>query len=78
MKREKPESDPLPSKSSIGELVGGFLAGLDHALTARPEPPAEVEEQYREPWASAEGVKVEGLEEPMERPESPDRSGATL
>ena len=69
---------PLPSKSSAGELIGGILAGLDHALTARPKPTAHIEEQYREPWASAEGVTVEGLEEPVERREPPDRSGAKL
>lgn len=77
----KPEDEPkqpLPSKSSAGELIGGFLAGLDHALTARPKPTAHIEERYREPWASAEGVTVEGLEEPIERREPPDRSGAKL
>ena len=75
----KPEpGEQLPSKSSAGELIGGFLAGLDHALTARPKPVPQIEEQYREPWASAEGVTVEGLDEPMERPEKPDRSGAKL
>ncbi len=79
--RPEPEDEPkqpLPSKSSAGELIGGILAGLDHALTARPKPTAQIEEQYREPWASAEGVTVEGLEEPVERREPPDRSGAKL
>ena len=70
--------EPLPSKSSAGELIGGFLAGLDHALTARPRPVPQIEEQYREPWASAEGVNVDGLDEPIDRPEPSDRSGARL
>ena len=80
MKRHKPEAEPepLPSKSSAGELIGGFLARLDHALTGRPKPMPQIEEQYGEPWATAEGVTVEGLDEPMERPERPDRSGAKL
>jgi hypothetical protein len=80
MKRHKPEAEPepLPSKSSAGELIGGFLAGLDHALTGRPKQMPQIEEQYGEPWATAEGVTVEGLDEPMERPERPDRSGAKL
>ena len=76
--REPEPGEPLPSKSSAGELIGGFLAGLDHALTARPKPVPQIEEQYGEPWASAEGVTIEGLDEPMERPEKPDRSGAKL
>lgn len=59
-------------------VIGGILAGLDHALTGRPKTPAQIEEQYDEPWASADGVIVEGLEEPIERREPPDRSGARL
>ena len=78
MKRGKDDPDRLPSKSSAGELIGGILAGLDHALTGRPKTPAQIEEQYREPWASADGLTVEGLDEPVERPEPPDRSGAKL
>ena len=78
MERGKRERDPLPSRSSIGEVIGGILAGLDHALTSRPKPPTQIEEQYREPWASIDGVTVEGLEDPIERPEPPDRSGARL
>ena len=79
VKRDKAtDADPLPSRSSAGEVVGGFMANLDHLLTARPKTPAQIEEQYREPWASANGVTVEGLDEPIERPEPPDRSGAKL
>ena len=78
MKRGKDDPDRLPSKSSAGELIGGILAGLDHALTGRPKTPAQIEEQYREPWASADGLTVEGLDEPIERSEPPDRSGAKL
>ncbi len=74
----EPESEPLPSRSSAGELIGGFLAGLDHALTGRPKPMPQIEEQYGEPWATAGGVTVEGLDEPIERREPPDRSGAKL
>lgn len=79
MKRDKaPEDDPLPSKPSAGEIIGGMLAGLDQALTGRPKTPTQIEEQYLEPWASADGLTVEGLDEPIERPERPDRSGAKL
>jgi hypothetical protein len=77
-----PEPDPaperLPSRPSAGELIGGFLGTLDHALTGRPKTPAQIEEQYREPWASADGLTVEGLDDPIERPEPPNRSGAKL
>ncbi len=79
MKRDEPtEKDRLPSRPSAGEVIGGMLAGLEQQVTGRPKPPAQIEEQYREPWASADGLTVEGLDEPIERPEPPDRSGARL
>ena len=79
MRRDKStDDDPLPSRPSAGEMIGGFMANLDHLISARPRPPAQIEEQYREPWASANGVTVDGLEDPIERPEPPDRSGAKL
>ena len=79
MNEDKPDKpQPLPSKPSAGELIGGMLAGVDHAIGGRPKTPAQIEEQYREPWASANGVTVEGLDEPIERREPPDRSGAKV
>jgi hypothetical protein len=78
VKRERSDPDQLPAKPSAGELIGGMLAGLDQALTGRPKTPAQIEEQYREPWASLDGPTVEGLDEPIDRPERPDRSGARL
>ncbi len=69
---------PLRSRSSAGQVIGGILAGLDQSLTGRPRTPAQIEEQYREPWASLDGHTVEGLDEPIDRPERPDRSGAKL
>ena len=70
--------DRLPSKPSAGELVGGILAGVEHMVTARPRPPAQIEEPYRDEWASIEGVTIEGLDEPRDHPEPPDRSGARV
>ncbi len=75
---EPDDPKPLKSRSSAGQVIGGMLAGLEHALTGRPKTPVQIEEQYREPWASADGLTVEGLDEPIDRPEPPDRSGAKL
>lgn len=72
------DAEPLPARHSAGEIIGGFLAGLDQTLTGRPKTPAQIEERYAEPWASLDGMTVEGLDEPIERPETPDRSGAKL
>jgi hypothetical protein len=65
-------------RSSAGELIGGLLGTLDQALTNRPRTVAQIEQRYREPWASVDGVTVEGLDEPIDRPDAPDRSGARL
>lgn len=78
VKREKPDTDRLPSKPSAGEVIGGMIAGLEQAVTGRPRTPAQIEEQYGEDWASADGLTVDGLDEPIERPDQPDRSGAKL
>ncbi|HJR51152.1 MAG TPA: hypothetical protein VJ794_08615 [Gemmatimonadales bacterium] len=69
---------PLPSRASAGQVVTGILAGLEHMVANRPRPVAEIEEQHRDPWNAADGLTVEGLDEPMDRPERPDRSGARL
>ena len=78
MEHDTSDPEKPSSKPSAGELIGGMLAGLDQALTGRPKTPAQIEEQYSEPWASLDGHTVEGLDEPIDRPERPDRSGAKL
>jgi hypothetical protein len=71
-------STALPSRPSGGTVIAGMLAGLEHAITGRPKPVAQIEEQYRDPWAAADGMTVEGLDDPIERRVPPDRSGARL
>ena len=79
VKPKNADPERLPSKPSAGVMIGGLLAGLEHAITGRPKTPAQIEEQYHEPWASANGLTVEGLEDPIELPKPPpDRSGAKL
>lgn len=76
--RRGTDPTPLPSHPSGGELIAGLLAGLGHLIANRPRPVAQIEEQYRDPWATADGLTVEGLDEPIERPEPTDTSGARL
>jgi hypothetical protein len=77
--KPKPDArEPLPSHPSGGQLVAGLLAGIDHLILNRPRPTTQIEEEYRDPWASLDGLTVNGLDEPIERPEPPDRSGARL
>ena len=78
MPRPKSGDDPLPSRSGAGQIVAGILAGIDHLIANRPRAVPQIEEEYRDAWASRDGVTVNGLDEPIERPEPPDRSGARL
>lgn len=76
-------SDPftgerLPSRPSGGVMVAGIFATLDRVLMNRPRPVTEISEQYHDPWATKDGISVDGLEDSPERPEPPDRSGARL
>ena len=77
--RDVAEGDArLPSKPSAGQVIGGMLAGLEQMVMGRPKSVPQIEEPYGEDWSSAEGVTVDGLEEPVDRPKPPDRSGARL
>ena len=78
MPRRDRSAEPLPSQPSAGVLIGGILGGIDHLLLKRPRPVTQIEEPYHEPWATLDGIAVEGLDEPIERPEPPDRTGARL
>ena len=75
--RKRPGT-PLPARASAGQVVAGILAGVEHLVANRPRPVTEIEERHRDAWNEADGLTVEGLDEPMERPERPDRSGARL
>ena len=68
----------LPSRSGGGQLVAGFLAGIEHMIANRPRAVPQIEEAYQDPWATTKGHTVDGLDEPIDRPERPDRSGARL
>lgn len=72
------ERGALPSRSSSGTLVGGILGMIESAITNRPRPMPQIEERYSDPWATLNGMTVDGIDKPVERPEPPDRSGARL
>ena len=75
---EAPAPERLASRPTAGSAIGGILAGLEATVTGRPQPPARIEETYRDAWASLDGVTVDGLDGEIERDEPPDRSGARL
>ena len=75
---EKPAPKAMPSRPNAGSVVAGLIGTLDQALTNRPRPVAAIEERYREPWATTNGITVDGLEDRPERDEPPDTSGARL
>jgi hypothetical protein len=59
-------------------VVAGFFATLDRVLLNRPRPVTEISEEYHDPWATKDGISVDGLDVDPDRPEPPDRSGARL
>jgi hypothetical protein len=73
-----PMKKPLPSNPAAGQVIAGLLAGVDHLVVNRPRPVAQIEEPLRDPWASADGLTVEGLDDRPQRPEPPDTTGARL
>ena len=73
-----PKPPRLPSRSSGEPVIAGMLGALEHLVTGRPKPVAEIHEQYEDEWASADGVTVHGLEDRPQLPEPPDRSGARI
>ncbi len=74
-----PQQRPLPSFSGASRTIGGFLAGLEQQiLHKRPPAAIVVEEHDRLERSSLNGVTVNGLDEPIERPEPPDTTGARL
>jgi hypothetical protein len=68
----------LPSRPSGGVVVAGLFATLDRVLLNRPRPVTEISEEYHDPWATKDGISVDGLDDHPGRPEPPDRSGARL
>lgn len=78
MKRQRPRPAALPSKPSAGVLIGGMLGGLEQAVTNRPPVVAQIEEPTGRERFERHGFAFDGLDEPVERPEPPDRSGARL
>jgi hypothetical protein len=59
-------------------VIGGFLAGLEATVTNRPPIVAQIEEPMRRERFERHGFVIDGLDEPIDRPEPPDRSGARL
>lgn len=77
----KPKRTPgaLPNFKGAGISIGGFLAGLEQQILHRRPPPAiVVEEDARSQPRTVNGLRLDGPDEPIERPEPPDRSGARL
>lgn len=76
--RVSAERGRLASRPSAGIAIGGFLAGLEHAITNRPPVVAQIEEPLRGRRDASGDVVLDGLDAPIERREAPDRSRARL
>jgi hypothetical protein len=73
------ERSPLPNFKGASLSVGTFLAGLEQKiLHNRPPAAIVVEEHQRAGRAMIDGLALEPTDEPIERPEPPDTTGARL
>lgn len=79
MAKPKRTQEPLPDFKGATLSIGGFMAGLEQQiLHKRPPAAIVIEEQARSEPRSVNGLQLEGPDEPIERPELPDTSGARL
>jgi hypothetical protein len=78
MSRSRHHPRALRSRPTAGLLVGGFLARFEQAIANRPPVVAQIEEPMRRERFERHGFVIAGLDDPVERPEPPDRSGARL
>jgi hypothetical protein len=71
--------EALPNFEGATLSIGGFMAGLEQQiLHKRPPAAVVVEEEARSEPRSINGLQLDGPDEPIERPEPPDTSGARL
>jgi len=79
MAKPKRVREALPNFKGASLSIGGFMAGLEQQiLHKRPPPAIVVEEEARSEPRSVNGLQLDGPDEPIERPEPPDTSGARL
>lgn len=71
--------EALPNFKGASLSIGGFMAGLEQQiLHKRPPAAIVVEEEARSEPRSINGLQLDGPDEPIERPQPPDTSGARL
>lgn len=79
MAKAKRARKALPNFKGASLSIGGFMAALEQQiLHKRPPPAIVVEEEARSQPRSVNGLQLEGADEPIERPEPPDTTGARL
>ena len=79
MAKPRRRREALPDFKGASLSIGGFMAGLEQQiLHKRPPAAIVVEEEARSEPRSVNGLQLDGPEEPIERPEPPDTSGARL
>jgi hypothetical protein len=77
--KSKRVREALPDFKGASISIGGFMAGLEQQiLHKRPPAAIVVEEEARSEPRSINGLQLGGPDEPIERPEPPDTSGARI
>jgi hypothetical protein len=74
----KPSRRRALPNSGVNQSIGTFLAGLEQKILHNRPPAAVVVEEDQRGLQTSNGLVLDPANEPIERPEPPDRSGARL
>jgi hypothetical protein len=69
---------PLPSFEGVSLSVGAFLAGLEQKILHGRPPAIVVVEEHDRSEQLSDGLGLVQTDEPVERPEPPDTTGAVV
>src|SRR5688500_92855 len=68
----------LRSFTGVGQSIGTWIAGLEQLILHRREPPAISVQEHDRVEQASRAAGLTWTDEPVERPEPPDTTGARL
>jgi hypothetical protein len=73
-----PDDKRLRSFTGVGESIGTWIGGLEQLILHRREPPAVILQEHDRVEEAARAAGLAWGDEPVERPEPHDTTGARL
>ena len=75
---DRDEDRKLRSFTGVGQSIGTWIAGLEQLILHRREPPAISIQEHDRVEQASRAAGLTWTDEPVERPEPPDTTGARL